>query len=344
MFKSSSKIAPTAAVTQPAGGGVDGLLAEAFVPLAVTAAGENHSATRRTLVDLARVLKDEGKRDEAERILNGLLDSSTADGPDWPFILSDLGRLLQEKGQLDEAETLCRQAVEVVKARHGEDHQDTAQMLSRLARVLMGKQKYEEAEGMFRRALQISEEVHGEKHKKTANALDNLAIGLYEMGQLEEAKTKFERALEMDEQNLGPEHPRTGITVYKLARVLYDMGQQEEAKGFFPRAESIDEATKGAFRHKMMDSTLRPSAPSRRPPITFSKSYSLPTGEEEEKGGVVAISPLEPGDRVSIIKPGSSKYGDEVEVIDPSWYGMVKVAHEEGVKSYLAEHLNKVEE
>ena len=57
----------------------------------------------------------------------------------------------------------------------------------------------------------------------------------------------------------------------------------------------------------------------------------------------MAISPLEPGDRASIIKPGSSKYGDEVEVTDPSWYGMVKVAHEEGVKSYLAEHLSKLE-
>ena len=51
-------------------------------------------------------------------------------------------------------------------------------------------------------------------------------------------------------------------------------------------------------------------------------------------------------DAATIVKPGSSKFGQKVVVTDPEWNGMVKVHMKEDqnreTKSFLSEHLHKV--
>ena len=55
---------------------------------------------------------------------------------------------------------------------------------------------------------------------------------------------------------------------------------------------------------------------------------------------------LQAGQRVRVVKPGSSFYGTECEVTNPNWQGQVKVRVEglpDPYKSYLPEHLEAIQ-
>ena len=69
----------------------------------------------------------------------------------------------------------------------------------------------------------------------------------------------------------------------------------------------------------------------------------LPDSSLRESKAASVRKPLEVNDIAVIVKPGSSKFGERVTVIDPNWNGMVKVVHGGDTKSFLPDHLQRDE-
>ena len=56
----------------------------------------------------------------------------------------------------------------------------------------------------------------------------------------------------------------------------------------------------------------------------------------------LVVNDFSPGDKVKVVKHGSSKYGAICVVIEPNWNGRVKVRMEGKVKSYKCENIERL--
>ena len=79
------------------------------------------------------------------------------DHPNYATSLNNLAGLLRELGRHDEAEPLYTQAIEIGKATIGEDHPDYAIHLNNLARLFIDQERWTEAEPLMAQALRILE-------------------------------------------------------------------------------------------------------------------------------------------------------------------------------------------
>jgi tetratricopeptide (TPR) repeat protein len=121
--------------------------------------------------------------------------------------LNGLAKLYRDEGRYDEAEKLYKRALEIRLAALGKDHQDTAEIIGNLGGLHRDTHNYSESEKCYNEALKIDRKLLGETHPYVATDMNNLA-GLYrDMGRHEEAKTLFNKALSMRELSLGPNHP-----------------------------------------------------------------------------------------------------------------------------------------
>jgi tetratricopeptide (TPR) repeat protein len=95
--------------------------------------------------------------------------------------LNNLAALLHDEGKYDEAERLCREALEIRCQRFPrQNHRDIAQGLNNLAAVLRAQGKYTEAEPLFREALEMRRQLsRGQATAVLALSLMNLAAVLH---------------------------------------------------------------------------------------------------------------------------------------------------------------------
>jgi tetratricopeptide (TPR) repeat protein len=149
--------------------------------------------------DLGHALLDEGRYREAEKFLQGAVDTgSRVLGPRHPAVLlamGELGQTLDQEGRFTEAETLERQTVDLQKTALGPEHPSTLLSMNRLARILCHRRQYAEAETLAGNALKAQRRVLGFKHPDTALSLFNLAIVLAHEGKRDEALTLVREAI-----------------------------------------------------------------------------------------------------------------------------------------------------
>jgi tetratricopeptide (TPR) repeat protein len=94
--------------------------------------------------------------------------------PDVTTSQLNLAGVLQDLGRLDEAEPLIRQALEGDRQTHGEQHMDVAIDLSSLGSLLEERGKFAEAGRMYQESLAIRIALQGEKHPSVPNVLFNI--------------------------------------------------------------------------------------------------------------------------------------------------------------------------
>ena len=82
---------------------------------------------------------------------------------------------------------MCLQALEIRKARLGEQHPDTAASLNNLAVLYEAQGRYDEAEPLYQQALAIMRERLGEQHPYTITVAGNYFACLMGMGKIEDA-------------------------------------------------------------------------------------------------------------------------------------------------------------
>ena len=233
-----------------------GLLSEALADIELTVEtlrrsesfGESPEAAT-ALNNLASVLRDMGRLDEAEALFGQALEiDNRVLGPDHPSVsnrLNNLASVLRDRGRLEEAEALFRQALEIDNRVLGPDHPSVSNRLNNLASVLRDTGRFDEAEALFRQALEIDNRVLGPDHPSVSNRLNNLASVLRDTGRFDEAEALFRQAFEIDNRVLGPDHPSVSNRLNNLASVLRDMGRLDEAEALFRQALEIDNRVLG---------------------------------------------------------------------------------------------------
>src|ERR1700727_2561557 len=88
-----------------------------------------------------------------QRALNKREEVLGKEHPETITSVSNLASVLQDQGKYQEAEVLYRQALEGREKMLGKEHPETLVSISKLALVLQNQGKYQEAEAMNRRAL-----------------------------------------------------------------------------------------------------------------------------------------------------------------------------------------------
>jgi tetratricopeptide (TPR) repeat protein len=143
---------------------------------------------------------------------------------------NNLAIVLKELGRLEEAEAEHRTVLEASTRILGPEHPSTLTSRNNHALVLKELGRLEEAEAEHRTVLEASTQVLGPEHPSTLTSRSNHALGLKDLGRLEEAEAEHRTVLEASTRVLGPEHPDTLISRNNLATVLKDLGRLEEAE------------------------------------------------------------------------------------------------------------------
>lgn len=120
--------------------------------------------------------------------------------------LNNLAGVLKEQGRLDEAEPMYRRALETLERVNGEQHPNTLAAMNNLATLLVDLGRLDDAEPLFRGALRRLREVLDEGHPTVLGITHNLANLLRRQGKLDQAAAMFRDLLETTERSLPENH------------------------------------------------------------------------------------------------------------------------------------------
>ncbi len=176
----------------------------------------------RAQLGLARVLTALERHDEAEasaRAAIGAYDSSAGAKGLLATAYNNLGNALELQGDLSGAEDAQREALELQRARKGDDHPSVAVTRSAIGLILEKRGDPLAAEREQRAALEVLEDKLGADHPTTANVRSNLGTALAGQGRVKEALELQRAALSASRAKLGDEHPQT-VEIAALVRAL----------------------------------------------------------------------------------------------------------------------------
>jgi ankyrin repeat protein/tetratricopeptide (TPR) repeat protein len=203
-------------------------------------AGAEHPKTLTSMNNLAAVLRDQGKYQEAESMHRQALATRERllgkEHPDTLTSMNNLAAVLRDQGKYQEAESMHRQALATRERLLGMEHPDTLRSISNLALVLRDQGRYEEAELMHRQVLVLEQVALGKEHPDTLTSMNNLAEVLRAQGKYEEAELMHRHVLVVGQMELGKEHPDTLTSMHNLAEVLRDQGKYQEAEVMYREA------------------------------------------------------------------------------------------------------------
>src|SRR5215472_5240604 len=196
--------------------------------------GDGHRDTLNSMDNLAGILRDEGRDQEAEKISRAALGTSRRvlgqRDPDTLRLMVTLGGALYQQGHYAEAETLFRESFEIQRVVLGPEHPDTLGSMNDLAAAYYQEARYPEAEKLDRESLEIRRRVLGQNHPNTLASMMNLANALNQQGHFPEAEAISREALNIQRQVLGPEHPDTLLARSVLATSLNGKGDYAGAE------------------------------------------------------------------------------------------------------------------
>ena len=208
----------------------------AALDLRRAALGAEHRLTLASVNDLATLLHEQGRFDDAEALYRDVLAAARRlFGDDDPLTLTtvnNLADLLRQRGRLGESEALFREAVERRRRRDGEDHPLVVSAINNLALVLNEQGKLAEAEPLFRHAVEKNRAIHGADHPETLLSIGNLAMLLFDQNRYAEAEALAADRLARSRRVLGESHFSTLTAANNLAMLL-------QAQGKWPQAEPM---------------------------------------------------------------------------------------------------------
>jgi len=194
----------------------------------------------------------EGLYHRALEMLGGKNDA-TASRSD---LLNDLALLLYDRGKLDEAEPLFAELVELGRStRTPESAEDLATTLNNYALFQRANGNRERAEALFREALAILREIHGDKHVYIAAVLDSIGSIKSEEGDFEAAEELMREALGVREQVLGAQDPQVAHSHNGLGLLYYRMKDYGSAELSYGRSLELREELLG-LDHPLVASVL----------------------------------------------------------------------------------------
>ncbi len=224
--------------------------------LAKKAFGEEGQGTLEAKRNLAIVLIEEGKFDEAEPLVReNLVQAERMFGAGHEVTAQtrgEVGRLMAETGRLKEARELFEPALEVMTEKMGAEHKDVLSVKNNLGTVYKALGMLEESEKIQREVVAAHLRTMPPEHPQVLSAWNNLATVLQRRGKNAEAAEVFEKTLAGRIKVLGEDHVSTATTRLNVAVCLVAAGKQAEAEPLVRRAMAVFEAKLGPDHPKTL--------------------------------------------------------------------------------------------
>ena len=193
----------------------------------------------RSLLGLARVLREETKFSESEKLYQRALTECEpvwgANHPNTAAALNGLAMLYQRSGRYSQAEALFRRILLIEQTTGGPQSPQFATALNNLGSLYVTEGRYTSAEPILQQALEIFQR-QGTTGIELADALYNLALVKQVADKKPEADSLYRAAIDVYEKHVGSDHPKFATVVYNRATLLSEMGRHVEAEELFRRS------------------------------------------------------------------------------------------------------------
>jgi tetratricopeptide (TPR) repeat protein len=224
------------------------LAREALATAASLRNKRNSIAVAETI--LGSVLREEGKFEEAERMMRDSLaitESIYGVGHENTISpLGGLGALYLRQGRLPEAAGAFEQASKAAQKAYGANSLEAAEMLNSLGAVNYRMGRPTEAETILRQVLDIAKKGGSKSLDLAAGAANNLAQVLQQQGRNGEAVLAYHEAYDANVAMFGPENPASMVNLMNAAVVYRDTGDLKNAEGMFSTVLNYRERVLGA--------------------------------------------------------------------------------------------------
>jgi tetratricopeptide (TPR) repeat protein len=205
-------------------------------------AGNPPGVMGRLYIDVANLLDEEGKRDEAILLNRRAINVCEADNDmvNAAMATNNLAVTLLTIGHDDEALPLYRRACDIWTRELGPAHPNTLMAQENVAEALARAHRYDEAELSLRRDLIIRERTLGPNHPDAHFAYGVLARIELLRGRTAEAIKLAEREAQLIEKGFGDKSPLLVDAYRTLGEASLALNQAERAQQFFERAKEVD--------------------------------------------------------------------------------------------------------
>lgn len=216
--------------------------------------GSERSEVAESLVTLALLRVDEGRLQDAERLVReGLAMSRSTLRPGDPALSraqTALGSVLENRGDYPEAIAALEQAVQMESGPNVPPSDRTA-TLSALANAQFYKGNYAVSQALNERVLAMHEKTYGKLHPLVADDLINLASIQNNQGHYSAAEAYERRALDINRSWYGKDHPETGASLDYLGQALVMQGRFDEGEKMLQESLAISERSYGAVHQRV---------------------------------------------------------------------------------------------
>ena len=181
---------------------------------------------------LAATHQAAGEYAEAEREFRAALEAYTRAGAHQHEgdTHSNLGQALHAQGRYEEGLVEFQRGLEILRARLGPDHPDTANAHGNVGDALIRLGRSEEGLAELRTAIAVNLAALGPDHPRTTMHRAGLALGLVFADRKEEASAEFGRLYEDRLAVLGPDHDEVLTLQANFGTSLRELGKLEEAE------------------------------------------------------------------------------------------------------------------
>ncbi len=147
----------------------------------------------------------------------------------WGGYVGDLANVLVNLDRNEEAQSLVSEALPLVLAKGGEDHELVAELRMHLGVALRHLERFDEAEPLLRASLAHREKSFGPEDRRTMVVLNDLSLLLKYMGKFEESTQLARRNRDTTVKNFGEDHPDSIAASANLVGLLDATGKDDEA-------------------------------------------------------------------------------------------------------------------
>ncbi|MFD5316870.1 tetratricopeptide repeat protein [Streptomyces sp. NPDC127098] len=145
----------------------------------------------------------------------------------------DMASVLHERGRLDEAISELEDIQRVARQRYADDHPLVLGAGTRLFRALRDARRFDEAEAIGSAIVAEHDKAGRSEHPDALVTRHELARVIRDQGRLEEARARFAEIGDAYGRRLAPNHPGALASRHELASVLHQLGHLEEAAAHF---------------------------------------------------------------------------------------------------------------
>jgi tetratricopeptide (TPR) repeat protein len=195
--------------------------------------GSPSSETDRTRRDLAVLLSETGRLDEAIEIFESILQhqaaQNRADDLEHALTAARYGGVLLEKREFDLAERWLSRAAELFERQDFGRADALPSVLNNIARARSGMGDALGAEAMYVKARDSFLALHGSSHPSVAIVDQNIATLRWGRGDYAGAAESYRRVVRVLGPMMGQTHPTVATIRHNLAIALSELGHHDEA-------------------------------------------------------------------------------------------------------------------